>query len=99
MCSCCVANRCSGRCCGLHHLFIVRWLATAQKQRRFSKTVAIDIQPLLEKGRKQGIRAKLKSHLAYVWRSCSGDIVQQSDLFKLTYTLENLKMMREKPDC
>jgi hypothetical protein len=37
------------------HLFIVRWLATAQKQKRFPKTVAIDIQLLLDKGRKQGI--------------------------------------------
>lgn len=42
------------------HLFIVRWLATAQKQKRFPKTVAMDIQLLLDKGRKQGIGAKLK---------------------------------------
>ncbi|WP_127960521.1 DUF2913 family protein [Serratia microhaemolytica] len=75
------------------HLFIVRWLATAQKQKRFPKTVAIDIQLLLDKGRKQGIGAKLKSHLAYVWRSRSGDIQQQSDLFRLTYTLESLKTL------
>lgn len=75
------------------HLFIVRWLATAQKQKRFPKTVAIDIQLLLDKGRKQGIGAKLKSHLEYVWRSCSGDLRQQSDLFRLTYTLESLKML------
>lgn len=75
------------------HLFIVRWLATAQKQKRFPKTVAIDIQLLLDKGRKQGIGAKLKSHLEYVWRSCSGEIRQQSDLFRLTYTLESLKVL------
>ncbi len=75
------------------HLFIVRWLATAQKQKRFPKTVAIDIQLLLDKGRKQGIGAKLKSHLDYVWRSCSGEIRQQSDLFRLTYSLESLKVL------
>jgi hypothetical protein len=75
------------------HLFIVRWLAIAQKQKRFPKTVAIDIQLLLEKGRKQGNGAKLKSHLEYVWRSCSGEIRQQSDLFRLTYTLESLKTL------
>lgn len=75
------------------HLFIVRWLATAQKQKRFPKTVAIDIQLLLDKGRKQGNGAKLKSHLEYVWRSCSGEIRQQSDLFRLTYTLESLKTL------
>ncbi|WON75846.1 DUF2913 family protein [Serratia sp. UGAL515B_01] len=75
------------------HLFIVRWLATAQKQKRFPKTVAIDIQLLLDKGRKQGLGAKLKSHLEYVWRSCSGDLRQQNDLFRLTYTLESLKTL------
>lgn len=75
------------------HLFIVRWLATAQKQKRFPKTVAIDIQLLLDKGRKQGNGAKLKSHLEYVWRSCSGDIRQQSDLFRLTYALESLNTL------
>ncbi|MFN3070406.1 DUF2913 family protein [Serratia sp. J2] len=75
------------------HFFIVRWLATAQKQKRFPKTIAIDIQLLLDKGRKQGIGAKLKSHLEYVWRSCSGEIQQQSDLFRLTYTLESLKVL------
>ncbi|HHQ4308942.1 TPA: DUF2913 family protein [Serratia fonticola] len=75
------------------HFFIVRWLATAQKQKRFPKTVAIDIQLLLDKGRKQGIGAKLKSHLEYVWRSCNGEIRQQSDLFRLTYTHESLKAL------
>jgi Protein of unknown function (DUF2913) len=75
------------------HFFIVRWLATAQKQKRFPKTVAIDIQLLLDKGRKQGNGAKLKSHLEYVWRSCNGEIRQQSDLFRLTYTLESLKVL------
>ncbi|WP_156292708.1 DUF2913 family protein [Serratia oryzae] len=41
----------------------------------------------------QNIDVKLKSHLAYVRRSCSGDIRQQSDLFRLTYTLESLKTL------
>ncbi|PKB91374.1 hypothetical protein A8A01_01250 [Ewingella americana] len=36
------------------NLFLIRWLATAQKQKRFSKSVAIDIQWLLERGRRHG---------------------------------------------
>lgn len=60
------------------HLFIIRWLATAQKQKRLSKTVAIDIKLLLDRGQKQGIGAKLKSHFEYVWRSCRGDIRQHN---------------------
>lgn len=49
------------------HLYIVRWLATAQKQKHFPKTVAIDIQLLLNKVRKQGNWAKLRSHLDLVY--------------------------------
>lgn len=73
------------------HLFLVRWLATAQKQKRFPRSVAIDIQLLLEKGRKQGIDAKLRTHFEYVWHSCSGELKHQNDLFRLTYAIESLK--------
>jgi hypothetical protein len=73
------------------NLFLIRWLATAQKQKRFPKSVAIDIQWLLERGRKHGAAGKLRQHLDYLWRSCSGDLAAQSDLFRLTYATETLK--------
>ncbi len=73
------------------HLFLIRWLATAQKQKRFPRSVAIDIQLLLDKGRKLGVEAKLRTRLEYAWRSCSGDLRQQSDLFRLSYAIETLK--------
>jgi len=73
------------------NLFLIRWLATAQKQKRFPKDVAIDIQWLLERGRKHGAAGKLRQHLDYLWRSCSGDLAAQSDLFRLTYATETLK--------
>ncbi|MGQ6550640.1 DUF2913 family protein [Serratia sp. JSRIV001] len=40
------------------NLFLIRWLATAQKQKRFPRSVAIDIQWLLERGRKHGPAGK-----------------------------------------
>jgi Protein of unknown function (DUF2913) len=40
------------------NLFLIRWLATAQKQKRFPKSVAIDITWLLERGRKHGAAGK-----------------------------------------
>lgn len=73
------------------NLFLIRWLATAQKQKRFPKDVAIDIQWLLERGRKHGAAGKLRQHLDYLWRSCSGDLAAQSDLFRLIYATETLK--------
>ena len=45
------------------NLFLIRWLATAQKQKRFTKEVAIDIQWLLERGRRHGPAGKLRQHL------------------------------------
>lgn len=73
------------------HLFLIRWLATAQKQKRFTRNVAIDIQLLLDKGRKQGIGAKIKDQIEYLWLSCGGALDVQSDLFRLTHAIEHLK--------
>lgn len=73
------------------NLFLTRWLATAQKQKRFPRCVAPDIAVLLERGRSQGPAAGLRQKFDYLWRSCSGDIAAQSDLFRLTYATEVLK--------
>lgn len=73
------------------HTFLLRWLAMAQKQRRFPKSVALDIESLLQLGRKKGRAAELKARLDYLWESCSSPVTLQSDLFRLTYALEALK--------
>lgn len=75
------------------NLFLTRWLATALKQRRFSRDVAPDIGWLLKQGRQQGISANLTSKLSYLWRSCTGELSEQNDLFRLTYALETAKDM------
>lgn len=75
------------------NLFLTRWLATALKQRRFSRDVAPDIEWLLKQGRQLGIRAKLATKLNYLWRSCTGELSKQNDLFRLTYALETAKDM------
>ncbi|MEH8817221.1 DUF2913 family protein, partial [Klebsiella pneumoniae] len=45
------------------NLFLTRWLATALKQRRFSRDVAPDIEWLLKQGRQLGVNAKLARKL------------------------------------
>lgn len=74
-------------------LFLTRWLATAQKQRRFPRDVARDINWLIKQARELGVRAKLPEKLDYLWRSCTGDLLKQNDLFRLTYALEKAKEM------
>ena len=73
------------------HLFIMQWLAGAQKQKRFPKSVAIDIQWLLNQGKTYGFGAKLKEKVDYLYRSCTGVLKDQTDLFRLTYALEVVK--------
>lgn len=73
------------------HAFLLRWLATAQKQRRFPRSVAEDIEGLLRLGRQKGPAAGLHKRLEYLYESCSSPVFRQSDLFRLTYAIEALK--------
>ena len=75
----------------MSHTFLLRWLATAQKQRRFPRSVASDIESLLRLGRQKGPAAGLLSRLEYLYGSCSSPVSRQSDLFRLTYAIEALK--------
>lgn len=73
------------------HTFLLRWLAVAYKQKRFSRAIASDIEGLLTLGRNKGLAAGLLNRLEYLWKSCSGPATAQSDLYRLTYAIEQLK--------
>ncbi len=73
------------------HAFLLRWLVGAQKQRRFPRSVAEDIDSLLRLGRMKGPAADLPQRLQYLWQSCTEPVTQQSDLFRLTHAIEYLK--------
>ncbi|KNC92562.1 DUF2913 family protein [Trabulsiella odontotermitis] len=73
------------------HTFLVRWLADAQKQRRFPRSVASDIDSLLQLGRQKGPAAGLLKRLEYLYQSCTEPVAQQSDLFRLTHAIEYLR--------
>ena len=75
------------------NLFLTRWLASALKQRRFSRDVTPDIEWLLKQGRQLGVNARLVSKIDYLWRSCTGNLAEQNDLFRLTYAIETAKDM------
>lgn len=73
------------------HAFILRWLTVAYKQKRFPRAIASDIEGLLTLGRNKGLAASLFSRLEYLWSSCTGPVSAQSDLYRLTYAIEQLK--------
>lgn len=73
------------------HTFLLRWLTVAYKQKRFSRAIASDIEGLLALGRNKGLTAGLFSRLEYLWSSCTEPLSAQSDLYRLTYAIEQLK--------
>ena len=75
------------------NLFLTRWLASAQKQRRFSRDVAPDIDWLLKQGRQYGVKAQLAGKLGYLWQSCAGTLTEQNALSRLTFAMEAAKDM------
>ncbi|MDQ0627662.1 UNVERIFIED_ORG: hypothetical protein C7430_12411 [Pantoea agglomerans] len=48
---------------------------------------------VLKQGRQYGVGAKLAGKLDYLWRSCTGELSQQTDLLRLTYAMETAKDM------
>ena len=75
------------------NLFLVRWLAQAEKQRRFSRELAGDIGWLLKEGRGKGLQADLPGKLDYLWRAGSGSLLAQNDLYRLQHALNAVKLM------
>lgn len=73
------------------HTFLLRWLTVAYKQKRFPRTIASDIEGLLTLGRNKGLAAGLLNRVEYLWSSCTGPVPAQSDLYRLTYVIEQLK--------
>lgn len=73
------------------HIFLMNWLTTAQKRKLFPREIASEIDYLIRLGKQQGIIAGLKRKLTFIYKSCCEDISEQSDLFRLTFALEELK--------
>jgi hypothetical protein len=74
------------------NLFLTRWLASAEKQRRFPRALASDISWLLTEGREKGLRADLPGKLDYLWRAGNGNLQAQNDLFRLQHALHAVKL-------
>lgn len=75
------------------NFFLMPWLATSLKQRLLWCEMAPDIEWLLKQGRQLGVNAQLASKLNYLWHSCTGELSEQNDLFRLNHALETAKAM------
>jgi len=75
------------------HMFIMQWLLTAQKRKLFPITLGQDIIWLQEQGKRYGPSARLYSKVEYIWLASSGELTQQSTLFRFTYMIDTLRTM------
>lgn len=73
------------------HLFIMKWLTTAQKRKLFPKSVARDILWLSAQGKQYGCDARLARKAEFIWRTSRNMLEQQNTLFRFTYFIETLK--------
>ncbi|MBU9819644.1 DUF2913 family protein [Rahnella sp. BCC 1045] len=74
------------------NLYLIRWLAAAEKQKRFPKETADHIRWLLREGREKGVLADLPGKLTYLWRAGSGALLMQNDLFRLQHVLHATRL-------
>ncbi|WP_243406575.1 hypothetical protein [Lelliottia aquatilis] len=75
------------------HMFIMRRLPTVQKRKLFPRTLVSDIIWQQEQGKRYGPSARLYSKAEYIWLASSGELTQQSTLFRFTYIIETLRAM------
>lgn len=76
------------------NLFLTRWLATAQKQRRFHGDTAKDIELLLKQGLTLGLKANLPGKLDYLWQSSTSELSEHNDFFRLKFAMETAVNMQ-----
>ena len=75
------------------HIFIMQWLANAQKRKLFPKAMAADILWLQAQGKRYGVASRLYSKVEYIWLASSGELTSQSELFKFTCMIDTLRTM------
>lgn len=75
------------------HTFLLRWLAAAQKQHRFPRSVAPELNSLLSLGRQKGPAAGLEQRLEGLLNACDNPVTSLPDLLRLTRAIEHLKSL------
>ncbi|EBZ5774919.1 DUF2913 family protein [Salmonella enterica subsp. enterica serovar Redlands] len=72
------------------HAFLLHWLSTAQKQRRFPRSIVQKLEMLVNLGRQKGIAANLHDNLTAIWQA-SVLAQQDSSLLRLVSSIKQLK--------
>ncbi|NDL65836.1 DUF2913 family protein [Acerihabitans arboris] len=84
-----------GRICSQldEHLFLLSWMATAQKQKRFPKSIAMDISLLIAYARRLGIRANLIQQLRAIYIVGMSPLGEPTDQTRFNCVIESLRSL------
>ena len=73
------------------HVFMSNWLNKAWNEKRFSKGIAPELTGLIKKARAEGMSASLEKVLYALFKKCSRNIIEQSELFRLNFAIDSFK--------
>lgn len=74
-------------------MFIMKWLEQAKRKKLFPKNIAPEIDYFIREGYRLNYRAALKSKAEYIWKTCTQNIDEFSDLSKVISFFEAIEMM------
>lgn len=75
------------------HIFMMRWLETAQKKKLMPKSVATELNWFIAEGRRLGYRAGLRTKAEYLWHTGTHAQESLSDRRRVTQFFEAMKML------
>lgn len=75
------------------HIFIVKWLQSAQRKKIFDKKIAGDIIWLIQEAKNRGFEAKLYDKINYIWICGSGLISNLDPKRRFESFLDSLQLL------
>jgi hypothetical protein len=73
------------------HVFTSNWLNKAWKEKRFPKSIAPELTGLIKKARAEGMSANLERVLYALFKKCTRNIIEQSELFRMNFAIDSFK--------
>lgn len=73
------------------HVFMSNWLNKAWREKRFPKSIAPELTGLIKKARAEGMSACLEKVLYALFKKCTRNIIEQSELFRMNFAIDSFK--------
>lgn len=75
------------------HIFIMQWLEQAKRRKIFPVSALREINWFITEGKRLNYRAGLREKAEYIWVTSTSSLSMQSDLRKITWFFDAMKML------